>query len=441
MNNTKNKFIEGTYCKIFDHPKDINLIYKKYKYGILDFTSLKEIAIYKIIEESDYFLKLLEINNITNTIILKKYKYTLSNINLNKLTIEQKLKIMKYLLKSVNYLHSNYIIHRDLKMDNILINNEDDIKIIDFGLGYIGIYNDLICEDLDFNVYTESYKSYEIINNFHYDNKTDIYALGIIFLKLLTSINEKELDKIINNFHYEYYKKFLLKKEIYVSIFKKYLINCLYLNYKIEINDLIFDLICRMIINITEYRYTIKECIEHPLFSDIYNKEIAPININNKIIYMSDHNRKYYLNILYNLGKKYSLSINTIMCAFLICDNFYYNLENKNIIWIYEYDFTNNCIFILGSYISNVIDDYYYDNFIYNNNDNNTCIKKILEILDYKLYYNNPLIKLIELLKEDKYNYININNINIYLDNIIKNYFNKKYDNTDDLINNSLIIN
>lgn len=41
--------------------------------------------------------------------------------------------IMKDLLKGLSYLHFNNIVHRDLKLENILISKDMRIKLIDFG--------------------------------------------------------------------------------------------------------------------------------------------------------------------------------------------------------------------------------------------------------------------------------------------------------------------
>ena len=46
-------------------------------------------------------------------------------------------KIMKILISAIEYIHKHNIVHRDLKLENILMENKNDhysIKIIDFGI-------------------------------------------------------------------------------------------------------------------------------------------------------------------------------------------------------------------------------------------------------------------------------------------------------------------
>jgi serine/threonine protein kinase len=41
---------------------------------------------------------------------------------------------MLQLISAVDYMHSNRVIHRDLKLGNIFLNAEMDLKVGDFGL-------------------------------------------------------------------------------------------------------------------------------------------------------------------------------------------------------------------------------------------------------------------------------------------------------------------
>ena len=45
--------------------------------------------------------------------------------------------IMRDVLHGLDYLHCHSIIHRDVKGNNILLNSNGEVRICDFGLGYL----------------------------------------------------------------------------------------------------------------------------------------------------------------------------------------------------------------------------------------------------------------------------------------------------------------
>ena len=72
-------------------------------------------------------------------------------------------------------LHSNNIVHRDLKPDNLLVTPDFKVKLIDFGLS-----KDYTNEVLMTKAGSTPYMAPEIFNNNVYDEKCDIWSIGII---------------------------------------------------------------------------------------------------------------------------------------------------------------------------------------------------------------------------------------------------------------------
>ena len=90
--------------------------------------------------------------------------------------------VLSQLCKAILYLHQNGIVHRDIKLHNILVNDEKKLKLIDFGFAL------KLKEDELISVFcgTPSYMSPEIINRQPYDGKaSDIWAFAVCAFRMV----------------------------------------------------------------------------------------------------------------------------------------------------------------------------------------------------------------------------------------------------------------
>jgi cell division cycle 2-like protein len=140
---------------ISDHPNIVNL-----KEIVVTFNS-----VFMVMEYVEHDLKTL-LDNMTSAFQIGEIKT-----------------IMLQLLSAIDFLHSNWIVHRDLKTSNLLMNNRGQVKVADFGLARsfgspLGRMTQLVV--------TLWYRAPELLmGETKYNSAIDIWSIGCIFAELL----------------------------------------------------------------------------------------------------------------------------------------------------------------------------------------------------------------------------------------------------------------
>ena len=310
--------------------------------------------------------------------------------NLNENTTK---KIIFYLLNAINYLHKLKIIHSDIKPENIMFENEEDIstlKLIDFGLSSFNNKENEYCG-------TFLYMAPEILfnNKKLLTNEIDIWSVGIIMYQLLN----KNIHPFFNKFELKK-NKIYHKKDFLLENLKKYeksnkiiFHNENYISRKAK--NLLFNLLQIK----SKNRIQSNLALNHIWFDDLNMKNNYLLDLNKKIFSEDDlkiinKGKKIFLTLIFlnqlknhffieNKNKSYSESTeeNSFLINNLKNVNFFI-LNKKNSKKIYNLKDKKN---------RNQIDDYFNKNNINNiKKTNNNKSNKLLSInYKYKNYNNN----------------------------------------------------
>ena len=205
--------------------------------------------------------------------------------------------IMHQILTGIAYLHSNNIIHRDIKSANILLNNRGVVKLGDFGLARtispIVQRNKLYSG----NVVTIWYRPPELLLGMkNYDLEVDMWSIGCVFAELLMGEpifkgnNEKEqieqIFKICGSpnemtwpgvVYLPSYDE-LIPKNTFDNNLKIYLTS----KSSAPIDDITFDLIQKMLMVNPRDRISAEEALRHEYFSDSHPVKMEEIKRINK---------------------------------------------------------------------------------------------------------------------------------------------------------------
>lgn len=92
--------------------------------------------------------------------------------------------ILSQICAGLEVAHSQGVVHRDLKAQNVMIAPSGQIKIIDFGLARSAHLEGMTATGLIMG--TPEYMAPEQVSGKHVDERADIYALGVILFEMLT---------------------------------------------------------------------------------------------------------------------------------------------------------------------------------------------------------------------------------------------------------------
>jgi eukaryotic-like serine/threonine-protein kinase len=103
-----------------------------------------------------------------------------------KLSAERAVQIALGICHALGYIHNHGIVHRDLKPEHILVDSQDHIKLVDFGLaGQTGARR-ITFANLSQITSSPEYISPEQVKGKRGDGRSDLYALGVMLYEMVT---------------------------------------------------------------------------------------------------------------------------------------------------------------------------------------------------------------------------------------------------------------
>ncbi len=153
--------------------------------------------------------------------------------------------VFKQIMEGLAYLHQNGVVHRDIKLDNILLDGHGNIKIADFGVSRKVIDNEILFEQCG----TPAYIAPEIVRELGYKGyPVDIWSAGVCLYAML-----------YGNVPFKANQMGDLNKMILDAT----------IEFKDTVSEESRDLMQRMMQKNPNKRLTAEEALDHPWFDDV----------------------------------------------------------------------------------------------------------------------------------------------------------------------------
>ncbi|MDX1432838.1 MAG: serine/threonine-protein kinase [Gammaproteobacteria bacterium] len=113
----------------------------------------------------------------------------------NLLPIEQVVSVLLRCAIAFDYAHNQGVVHRDIKPKNVMLTQDNEVKICDFGLALI-TGSDVADTQVMGRLGSPRYMSPEQISEDMVTNQSDIFSLGVVGYELLTGISPFRADSM-----------------------------------------------------------------------------------------------------------------------------------------------------------------------------------------------------------------------------------------------------
>lgn len=258
------------------------------------------------------------------TFYMKKAISTISDIYNNPaIKKETKKRWMILLLDTIKTLHTNGILHGDIKASNILLYDDKSVKLADYGLSVLIPNAETGTIDLPGIIsYTNSHRAPEIVEKKIFSFPADIWALGCTLYEI-------------------YYGQLLFldqKKEEAKETYEKFLRNGIPPNknhmWKHKDNSLFNDLIFSILKIEPNERPNIWDIYKHPFFGlvDVEEKVSYPI-FTSKYVLDNFYDYTDDINVIYLASHLYVISNYKMRTCFIIAHKFFYKKMKEDFIY------------------------------------------------------------------------------------------------------------
>ncbi|MBZ3880141.1 Mitogen-activated protein kinase 14 [Sciurus carolinensis] len=192
-------------------------------------------------------------------------------VKCQKLTDDHVQFLIYQILRGLKYIHSADIIHRDLKPSNLAVNEDCELKILDFGLAR---HTD---DEMTGYVATRWYRAPEIMLNWMHYNQTACISSDLTTRELSSENDLKWEDYSGKPIKSEMtWPGFLLKARNYIqSLTQMPKMN--FANVFIGANPLAVDLLEKMLVLDSDKRITAAQALAHAYFAQYHDPDDEPV--------------------------------------------------------------------------------------------------------------------------------------------------------------------